>query len=200
MVFKHDCRNQFQLIAFAFAQAYVAFFPARHWRLKTLKPVPFSRTPHTLGEHLIKRRAEFKLLQREAAERIGADVFSLINWEQGHHEPAIRFWPGIIAFLGYDPSPEPVTMGEHIKAERRRRGCGIAALAREFGFDQETLVGIETDTYPRIDPRVRVAYAALLDRYGLAEACEATASSVHIEKEARPKPRLKSILLGKHDG
>jgi len=103
----------------------------------------------------------------EAAEQIGADVFSLINWERGKTEPAIRFWPSIISFLGYDPSPLPVTLGEHIQAERRRRGCGLALLAREYGFDPGTLALIEADTYTRIDGRVRISYAALQERYGI---------------------------------
>jgi len=110
---------------------------------------------------------ELRLLLREAAERIGADVFSLINWEKGKTEPAIRFWPGIIAFLGCDPSPLPVTLGEHIRAERRRRGCSLALLARECGFDPGTLALIEADNYQRIDLRVRASHEAIQRRYGL---------------------------------
>jgi hypothetical protein len=100
-----------------------------------------------------------------AAQRIGADVFSLINWEKGETEPAIRFWPAIIAYLGYDPSPLPVTLGDHIRAERRRRGCNLALLARERGVDPGTLALIEADTYPRIDSRVRASYKARLGRH-----------------------------------
>jgi transcriptional regulator with XRE-family HTH domain len=121
-----------------------------------------------LGEHLIKRRAELRLLQREVAERIGTDLFSLIHWEKGQHEPAIRFWPRIISFLGYDPSPVPISLGDHIRAERRRRGFSLALLARECGFDQGTLALIEADAYPHIDPRVRASHAALQRRYGVA--------------------------------
>jgi hypothetical protein len=161
------CRIHFQSVAVAFAQACVAFFPVRRLRLKTLKPLRFSRSPQSLGEHLIKRRMEFRLLLREAAEHIGADVFSLINWEKGKIEPANRFWPGIIAFLGYDPSPLPVTLGDHIRAERRRRGCSLALLARECGFTPGTLALIQADNYPRIDPRVLASYEGLQGRYGL---------------------------------
>ena len=153
-------------IAAPFVQACVAFFPVRRLRLKTLKPLKFSSGPRTLADHLIKRRMELRLLLREAAEEIDADVFSLINWEKGKTEPAIRLWPGIIAFLGCDPHPLPVTLGEHIRAERRRRGCSLAALAGEFGFDPGTLKLIEADAYSRIDGRVRASYAALLGRYG----------------------------------
>jgi len=112
---------------------------------------------------------ELRLLQREAANRIGVDVFSLLNWEKGKTEPVIRFWPGIIAFLGHDPSPLPVTLGDHVRAERRRRGCSLALLARECSFDQGTLALIEADAYPRIDPRVRASHEALQRRYGVAK-------------------------------
>jgi DNA-binding XRE family transcriptional regulator len=111
---------------------------------------------------------ELRLSLREAAEQIGADVFSLMNWEKGKTEPAIRFWPGIIAFLGYDPSSLPVTLGDHIRSERRRRGCSLALLARECGLDQATLALIETDAYSRIDPRVRASHTALQMRYASA--------------------------------
>lgn len=147
--------------------ACVAFFPINRLSLMTLKPQGFSGSPRTLSEHLVKRRKELGLLLREAAERIGIDVFSLINWEKGRTEPAIRFWPAIIAFLGYDPHPEPSTLGEHVRAERRRRGCSLALLARECTFDPATLALIEADAYLRIDPRVRSSYAAVQRRYGL---------------------------------
>ena len=110
---------------------------------------------------------ELRLLLREAGERMGTDEFTVINWEKGKTEPAIRFWPGIIAYLGYDPHPDPLTLGEHVRAERRRRGCSLAALAGELGFDPGTLRLIEADAYTRIDGRVRASYAALQERYGL---------------------------------
>lgn len=106
---------------------------------------------------------------REAAKLMGVDVFTLIHWEKGKTEPAIRLWPAIISFLGYDPSPCPATLGDHVRAERRRRGCSLAALAREVGFDEATLSLIEADKYPRIDVRVRQAHTALQQRFGLAD-------------------------------
>lgn len=113
----------------------------------------------------MKRRKELGLLLREAAEQIGVDVFSLINWEKGKTEPAIRFWPAIIAFLGGEPNPAPVTLGQHVRAERRRRGCTLATLARDCGFDPKTLALIEADAYQCIDPRVKISFEALQLRY-----------------------------------
>jgi DNA-binding XRE family transcriptional regulator len=40
------------------------------------------------------------ITQKEAARRIGADQFTVINWEKGRTQPAVRFVPSILAFLG----------------------------------------------------------------------------------------------------
>jgi transcriptional regulator with XRE-family HTH domain len=60
-----------------------------------------------VGEYLKKRRLDLGLSQKKAAERIGVYFKSYDNWEHDKHEPEFRYWPGIIGFLGYDPSPEP---------------------------------------------------------------------------------------------
>jgi len=43
------------------------------------------------------------ITQKEAARRIGADQWTVINWEKGRTEPAVRFVPRVLAFLGFDP-------------------------------------------------------------------------------------------------
>ena len=35
---------------------------------------------------------------------MGVNTWTLGNWEKGYTKPALRFWPKIIDFLGYDPS------------------------------------------------------------------------------------------------
>ncbi len=62
--------------------------------------------PVSLGDHLKKRRMDLGITQKEAAHRIGAGQFTVINWEKGRTEPAVRFLPAIMPFLGYDPFPE----------------------------------------------------------------------------------------------
>jgi DNA-binding XRE family transcriptional regulator len=87
--------------------------------LKGQKIKPFSEQPVTLGEHLRKRRLELGLFQREVAHLLAADSHSVSEWEKDHAKPGIRFWPAIIGFLGYDPHPEPRTLGEGLRAKRR---------------------------------------------------------------------------------
>jgi DNA-binding XRE family transcriptional regulator len=52
-----------------------------------------------------KRRLDLGLLQKEVAEKIGPDPWTIANWEKGKTEPGARIIPAIIGFLGYDPRP-----------------------------------------------------------------------------------------------
>jgi len=49
---------------------------------------------------------------------MGLDPESLENWETNRTRIAVRFFPALIAFLGYNPLPEARTRGEEV---RRRR-------------------------------------------------------------------------------
>jgi len=80
--------------------------------------------PVTVGDHIRKRRLELRLLQREAAERIGVTECSVYNWENGVSSPDFRKLPGIIKFLGYNPIPEPTGAAE--RWEWRRRSMGMS--------------------------------------------------------------------------
>jgi DNA-binding XRE family transcriptional regulator len=62
------------------------------------------------------------LFQRQAAEQLGIDHFTYITWETGKSTPYTHSFARIIAFLGYDPSPAPSTLGQRIKAKRRELG------------------------------------------------------------------------------
>ncbi len=61
------------------------------------------------------------------------------NWEKGENEPTDRFYPAIIAFLGYEPWEELVILGEQLREARRRRGLSakrarrLAPLMKEPG-------------------------------------------------------------------
>jgi DNA-binding XRE family transcriptional regulator len=50
--------------------------------LKALRTKDYSENPQTLGGHLNKRRRELGLLQREAADRMGIQRATYINWEK----------------------------------------------------------------------------------------------------------------------
>jgi DNA-binding transcriptional regulator YiaG len=44
-----------------------------------------------------------------------------------------------VRFLGYEPWQQPVTLGDHLAAERRRRGLAIDRAAILIGVDAGTL-------------------------------------------------------------
>jgi transcriptional regulator with XRE-family HTH domain len=94
------------------------------------------------------------LRQKDVAVLLGANHRSYENWETGKHEPEFRYWPGLIQFLGYDPSPEPRTLGERIWAKRRREGLSQEELARKLGLDPGTVVTWEAGEVEKPWPRL----------------------------------------------
>jgi ribosome-binding protein aMBF1 (putative translation factor) len=82
----------------------------------------------------------------------------LINWEKNRTEPAITCYPAILAFLGYDPTPKPETIGEHIKARRRALGWTIEKTAESLDVDPTALGNWEHgDTVLVREHRTRLA-------------------------------------------
>ena len=120
-------------------QTRVAFLPFGPKLLKSLKPRPWVLLPRTLGEHLRKRRLESGLLQRDLRVRFKLEKETYANWEKDRHSPAMKHWPAIIEFLGYDPASEPKTIGERLLAYRRRHGLSRVVLAQYLSIDETTL-------------------------------------------------------------
>jgi DNA-binding XRE family transcriptional regulator len=86
------------------------------------KPSGYPKTLNQIGDHLRARRLDLGLHQRHVALRLGVHAASVRNWEMGRTEPALDMLRGVIAFLGYDPRPEPSAIGEMIKLWRTARG------------------------------------------------------------------------------
>jgi transcriptional regulator with XRE-family HTH domain len=107
-------------------------------RLKAAKPEVLAMKGDTLGARLRRRRRELGLHQSEAARVIGCDAKSYMWWERDIKLPFAHFYPSIIRFLGYEPWPEPATLTEALRAERRRRGLGVKSAAPLIGVDEGT--------------------------------------------------------------
>lgn len=90
------------------------------------------------------------------------------NWELDQREPEVRYWPGLIGFLGYDPSPEPRTLGERIKAKRRREGLTLREVALRLDVDLGTAMAWEKDEVRKPYPRYIQLFEEFLDRPPLA--------------------------------
>jgi DNA-binding XRE family transcriptional regulator len=82
---------------------------------------------------------ELGLFQCDLRKRFGLEKGTYVTWEKDRCYPAMKHWPGIIGFLGYDPSPKPKTIGERLLAYRRQHGTSRKALARQLGADEATL-------------------------------------------------------------
>jgi transcriptional regulator with XRE-family HTH domain len=117
--------------------------PLLRFRLKCPRPKAYSENPKTLGEHLKKRRLELELTQKQAAQALGVNHWTVMNWEAGRFHPLIRWLPAILRFLGYDPFPVPTTVGERLLQKRRQHGWSTSEAARQFGVDRTTWEGWE---------------------------------------------------------
>jgi DNA-binding XRE family transcriptional regulator len=91
-----------------------------------------------LGEHIRKRRLELELTQKQAAELLGVNPWTVLNWEVGRNEPPIRSVPAVLTFLGYDPIPPPETLAERLLQARRQCGWSTTEAARQLGVDRTT--------------------------------------------------------------
>lgn len=130
--------------------------------LKSLRKKDYSVTPQFLGEHIKKRRRELGLLQREAGQRMGVSAETVANWEKGKAKPIPSQFKPVVAFLGYDPAPEPKTLGERFEAKQRRLGVSLAQIARYLGWDPGSLRRYLNGTW-HISPNRRDSLNAFLD-------------------------------------
>jgi transcriptional regulator with XRE-family HTH domain len=119
----------------------------------------------TLGDHIIKRRLNLGLYQKDVAVAIGVDTCTVTNWEKGWTEPELRLIPRIIEFLGYEPDGlRAVSLGERIRRFRYLRGMSQKELAGRIGIDPGTLSRMERNQ-GRCLPSVLRKVTACLEHY-----------------------------------
>jgi transcriptional regulator with XRE-family HTH domain len=108
-------------------------------RLKASKPKETDFEPHTLGEHIKRRRLVLKMTKRQAAVRLGVGPETIRHWESGETNiPPVERIPAVLEFLGYDPFVEPVSISDRLRAVRRRSGWSIRRAAAHLGVDPTT--------------------------------------------------------------
>lgn len=83
---------------------------------------------------------------------MGLDPESLENWEKNRTQVAVRFYPALIAFLGYNPLPEARTRGEAIRRKRMSLGLSLEGLAKQARIYPTTICRMESDR-PRMTKR-----------------------------------------------
>jgi transcriptional regulator with XRE-family HTH domain len=133
--------------------------PFCHAHLEALRPLPrsYPQVIATIRDHPRKRRLDLGLLQREVAERLGADYCSVTNWELNRTSPALRFLPGIIRLIGYVPVSSGPSMADRLRHSRRSLGLAQKRLAGLLGVDESTVARWERGSrHPRRDLRARL--------------------------------------------
>ena len=85
-------------------------------------------------------------MQKQVAEIIEVDPFTVLNWETDATNPKFRHIPAIIRFLGYNPFPVLPDAPLHIrlKACRQRLGLSQEKLAKLLKVNESTVQKWET--------------------------------------------------------
>ena len=84
---------------------------------------------------------------------MGVSADTVANWESGKTEPIATQFRPVVEFLGYDPTPEPKSVAERLKAKRRILGATHSQIARYFGWDPGTLTRYLNGTWQMSDQR-----------------------------------------------
>lgn len=70
---------------------------------------------------------------------MGIQRDTYVNWENDKTRPVPAQFRPIVAFLGYDPTPEPQTLADRLGAKQRTLGASLAQIARYLGWDPGSL-------------------------------------------------------------
>ena len=116
----------------------VAFLQFTPVLLKAPRPETILADDATLGEQVRHKRIRDKLTQKQAAELMGVDAYTVLNWEKGKTTPLLKDWPGLIRFLGYVPLPQPVSLSDRLHYVRCVRGWSLKEAAAAAGIHEET--------------------------------------------------------------
>lgn len=115
--------------------------------LNAAKPLPdgYPKELRTIGDHLRKKRLDLGLYQEEVAQILGITTSNLICWELNQHGiRCFKYWPKIIAFLGYVPFEiETKTWRGKIKMYRKINGITQEQFTKLAKLDPTTISSIE---------------------------------------------------------
>ena len=115
--------------------------PRCHLELKAAKPLQnaYPCELNSLGDNIWAKRLALALYQKEVAALIGVRECNIWNRENNWCQPAVRFIPKIIDFLGYAPFTPKPSLSEWLKMVRSATGLSQKALARALGMEESTI-------------------------------------------------------------
>lgn len=116
------------------------YFPEWSNTIKRLPSKKYSTDPQTIGQQLLKRRLDLRLLQKDEAKQLGVTTDCIHLWEKGNSTPQIQHAPKIIEFLGFNPySVKSKSLGGQIKNYRLSHGLSHKKLGKILGVDASTV-------------------------------------------------------------
>jgi len=92
-----------------------------------------------LGAKLDRGRIQLALRQIDAARPMASASSATQAGSLGGEARMVAQYPAIISFMGKGPWREPTTLGEQLRAERRRLGRSIARSALSIRVDASRL-------------------------------------------------------------
>jgi transcriptional regulator with XRE-family HTH domain len=110
-------------------------------------PKNYTKTPKTIGEHLLKLRVDLKLTQKAVAEKIGVSQSTVGQWEKDNATPEISHMKNVIDFIGYYPLEEPNTLAERIQKYRYIHGLSLEEFGALVDADGATVWTWENERY-----------------------------------------------------
>ncbi|TXH78007.1 MAG: XRE family transcriptional regulator [Lysobacteraceae bacterium] len=121
-----------------------------------------------MGDHIRRRRLVLSITQEEAAQQLGANPWTVHNWEAGKTKPGMQFIPALVAFLGYDPEPvDTGTLAGRLVLRRCELGLTQQEAAKAVGVDPDTWAGWERGKRVATKAHMRAA-AEFLENPGTA--------------------------------
>lgn len=122
--------------------AFISALPFCHFEVRVAKPKSeaYPKQQNSLGEHIRARRIDRGLLQSQVAELIGVHKLTVTKWEGNESQPAVKYIPPIVRFLGYNPTEGGPSIADRLLVARRSQGLTQRQTASQMGIQ---LVSVE---------------------------------------------------------
>ncbi len=111
-------------------------------------PKNFPKNPETLGDHILAKYLRLGLSHSEAADQLGFDGHVLWGWTSNRKKVHLKFIPRVIEWLGYDPFPEPESLGVSLRNHRMAAGLSQETLGKLLGIRASTIGEFERGRIP----------------------------------------------------
>ena len=119
-------------------------------------PKNFPKNQICLGDHILTKSLRLGVRHGEVARQLGVDRHVLWGWVSNRKEVHLKFIPRVLAWLGYDPFPEPESFGGRLRKCRMTAGLSQEALGKLLGIRAGTIGEFERGRIPNPDHRDRI--------------------------------------------